>query len=372
MRAARYHGREDIRLETVAEPTVGAGDVKLRVLYAGICGSDLHEYYAGPVFTRAVDPHPFSGVTNPVTLGHELCGEVVDVGAGVSRVAPGDLVAVEPVEICGECSECRSGRRCTQYAIHGYTRSSGGFSEYSVVKESMAHLLPAAIGAFRGSLIEPLSVGMIAANRCDLAAGETAVVHGLGPIGIATLLALRARGVRVIASDPSSLRRETVRSLGVEHVLDPVATDVVAAVRDLTDGIGAAASVDAAGAPAALAAAIGSTARDRRVVLTAVPLQPLAIDVAGFHAARVFLTASTGTTPVTEAFDQVIGLMAEGGYSPELWTETIAFDAIIDEGFEPLHRQEKVKVVVDMATAAVQARSRPSQPCRRSGRAARG
>jgi (R,R)-butanediol dehydrogenase / meso-butanediol dehydrogenase / diacetyl reductase len=351
MRAARYHGREDIRLEDVPDPPVAAGDVKLRVLYAGICGSDLHEYYAGPVFTRASEPHPFSGVSNPVTLGHELCGEVVEVGAGVERISTGDLVAVEPVELCGECAECRAGRRCSQYAIHGYTRTTGGFSEYSVVKERMAHLLPPGIGAFEGSLIEPLSVGMIAANRTGGVAGETVVVHGLGPIGIGTLLALRARGIRVIACDPSPLRRDAVRALGVAAVLDPAADDVVAVVRDLTDGVGAAASVDAAGAPAALAAAIASTAPDRRVVLTAVPLQPLAIDVARFHAARVFLTTSTGTTPVTEAFDQVIELLAGGGYATRSWTETIRFDDLIREGFEPLHRQEKVKVVVDMATA---------------------
>jgi (R,R)-butanediol dehydrogenase/meso-butanediol dehydrogenase/diacetyl reductase len=352
MRAARYHGREDLRLERVPEPSAGAGDVKLRVLFAGICGSDLHEYYAGPVFTRAGEPHPFSGVSNPVILGHELCGEVVEVGSGVEGIVPGDLVAVEPVEMCGQCPECLAGRRCRSYAIHGYTRSSGGFSEYSLVKESMAHRLPAELGPFEGALIEPLSVGMIAANRTDVEAGETVVVHGLGPIGIATLLALRARDVRLIASDPSRLRRDTVRSLGFEAVLDPGEVDIAAAVRELTGGAGAAASVDAAGAPAALAAAIASTARDRRVVLTAVPLKPLAIDVGAFHAARVFLTTSTGTTPVTHAFDQVIDLLAQGGYSTDAWTETIAFDAMIEDGFEPLHRQEKVKVVVDMATAS--------------------
>jgi (R,R)-butanediol dehydrogenase/meso-butanediol dehydrogenase/diacetyl reductase len=352
MRAARYHGREDLRLETVPEPITGPGDVKLAVRFAGICGSDLHEYYAGPVFTRADTPHPFSGVMNPVILGHELCGEVVEVGAGVVHVSPGDLVAVEPVEMCGRCGECLAGRRCSSYAIHGYTRSSGGFAQYSVVKESMAHALPGSISAFDGSLIEPLSVGMIAANRTGASAGETVAVHGLGPIGLATLLALHARGVRLIASDPSRLRREAAVALGVGEVLDPLETDIVAAVRDLTDGVGAAASVDAAGATAALAACIASTERDRRVVLTAVPLQPLSIDVAAFHAARVFLTTSTGTTPVTAAFDQVIELMAQGAYATGAWTETIAFDEIIDGGFEPLHRQEKVKVVVDMGTAS--------------------
>jgi (R,R)-butanediol dehydrogenase/meso-butanediol dehydrogenase/diacetyl reductase len=348
MRAALYHGREDIRLESLPEPATGPDDVKLRVLFAGICGSDLHEYYAGPVFTRADEPHPFSGVMNPVIIGHELCGEVVEVGVDVRGVAPGDLVAVEPVEICRTCDECRAGRRCSRYAIHGYTRASGGFAEYSLVKESMAHKLPPGLGAFDGALIEPMSVGMIAANRTAAEQGDVVAVHGLGPIGIGVLLALHGRGVKVIASDPSPRRRDAAKSLGAHTVLDPAEIDIAPAIRELTGGAGAAASVDAAGVPASLASAIASTVADGRVVLTAVPLRPIELDVAQFHAARVFLTASTGTTPVTSAFDAVIALMERGGYPAESWTETIAFDDLIEEGFEPLHRQEKVKVVVDM------------------------
>src|SRR6195256_6896292 len=102
MRAAVFHGRQDLRLEDVPEPGVRAGEVKLRVLYNGICGSDLHEYYDGPITTRTT-PHPLTGVKNPLILGHELSGEVVSCGAGVDDLARGDLVAVEPLETCGCC-----------------------------------------------------------------------------------------------------------------------------------------------------------------------------------------------------------------------------------------------------------------------------
>lgn len=351
MRAARYFGRGDIRLEEVPEPAPGPHDVKLRVLFAGICGSDLHEYYAGPIFTRPSEPHPLNGVKNPVIIGHELSGEVVEVGADVRTVACGDLVAVEPVEMCGQCEECVAGRRCSCYAIHGYTRASGGFAEYSLVAEQMAHRLPDGFSPLEGALIEPMSVGVIAAIRASVEAGELAVVHGLGPIGIGALVALGAAGARLIASDPSPRRRAAARAFGVQDVLDPAEVDVAAAVRDLTGGAGAAGSIDAAGVPAALAAAIASTAPDRRVVLTAVPLEPLSIDVKTFHASRVLLTSSTGTTPVTTAFDEVIGLAQQGHYNPAGWTETIAFDDLLAEGFIPLQRQEKIKVLVDMATA---------------------
>src|SRR3974390_132790 len=105
MRAAVFHGRRDLRIESVPEPAPGPGEVQLRVLYNGICGSDLHEYYDGPITTRTT-PHPLTGISNPVILGHELCGEVIELGAGVEDLEIGDRIAVEPVETCGHCLQC--------------------------------------------------------------------------------------------------------------------------------------------------------------------------------------------------------------------------------------------------------------------------
>src|SRR5205085_1530397 len=127
MRAALYYGRQDLRLTSVPEPEPGPGEVKLRVLYNGICGSDLLEYFDGPVTTRST-PHPLTGVQNPVIMGHELCGEVVVLGAGIEDLAVGTLVAVEPVETCGRCLYCGLGQynHCPSLAIHGYNRAGGG------------------------------------------------------------------------------------------------------------------------------------------------------------------------------------------------------------------------------------------------------
>jgi (R,R)-butanediol dehydrogenase/meso-butanediol dehydrogenase/diacetyl reductase len=350
MRAALYYGKEDIRLEDVPEPTVGPGDVKLRVLYSGICGSDLQEYYAGPRRFRVETPHPLTGISVPAIIGHELCGEVVEVGAGVEGLGEGDLVSVEPTETCGRCGPCLKGRgKCKQAAVHGYNRASGGFAEYSVIKQKMVHRLPAAVDAFSGALVEPMAVGMISATSADVSAGDTVALHGAGPIGIGALLALRAFGVEVIVSEPSARRREAVRALGVAHVLDPSEVDVGATVRELTDDDGAAASIDCAGVAAVLDAAIASTAPDGRVVLTANHLQPITLDPPRFKASRVLLMSHTGKIRTGEAFERVIELMEQGHYPTGGWTETIPFDNLIDEGFEPLRRQEKVKVVVDMS-----------------------
>src|SRR5437667_12065340 len=109
MRALRFHAARDLRVEDVPEPpAAAAGEVVVRVAACGICGTDLHEYVAGPIVTP-VEPHPLTGATNPQILGHEFSGTVVAVGPAVSRVAVGDRVAIMPLAYCGRCAYCSRG-----------------------------------------------------------------------------------------------------------------------------------------------------------------------------------------------------------------------------------------------------------------------
>jgi (R,R)-butanediol dehydrogenase/meso-butanediol dehydrogenase/diacetyl reductase len=350
VRAACFHGREDLRLEEVPDPRPGPGEVLLRVRYTGICGSDVHELYHGPVFTPGDRPHPLTGVTNPVILGHELSGEVVEVGDGVTRVAVGDLVAVYPLETCGRCAFCASGRTnlCPVRAPHGFARGEGGFAQLTTVKEEMAYRLPPEIDPVRGALVEPMTVGMHAARRAGVGSGGTAAVLGAGPIGLGVALSLAALDVDVILSDPSPRRREAARGLGFEHVLD--ADGAAAALLELTGGLGVDAAIDAAGVPAALATALDATRADGTVVIVAVPLAPITLEIPRFRRAEVRLTMSAG--PVAADWRDVIELMAAGRYPAGDWVEIIAFDDLLAAGFEPLRRQERVKVLVDVAGTA--------------------
>ena len=107
MKAARFHGREDVRIEDIPEPELRAGAVKIDVAWCGICGSDLHEYLEGPIFVPAPGhPHPLSHEESPVTLGHEFSGTVSEVGEGVTGLAKGDNVVVEPSFVRDECGFC--------------------------------------------------------------------------------------------------------------------------------------------------------------------------------------------------------------------------------------------------------------------------
>ena len=347
MRAAVFHGRCDLRLEDVPEPEPGPGDVKLRVHYNGICGSDLHEYYAGPMTTRT-EPHPLTGVKNPVIFGHELCGTVVGLGAGVEDLEFGDRVAVEPVETCGRCLDCSSGHynHCRLLAFHGYNREGGGLAEYTVVRRSMAHRLPVALSPAQGALIEPMAIAWSTVRRCHVEAGQTVALHGAGPIGIGVFLVLRARGIRVVVSDPSPLRRQVMLGLGASVVLDPGEADVVTAIRDLTGGHGAHASVDAAGVPAAIRAGLLGTRIDGNFVVVAIHEKPIVIPPFDLLMPEVRLT---GVALSCNDFPAVIEAMAEGTFPTEGWVSTIPLERIIEDGFERLHRQEALKLLVDVS-----------------------
>jgi len=347
MRAAVFHGRADLRLEAVPEPEPGPSDVKLRVLYNGICGSDLHEYYDGPITTSST-PHPLTGVKNPVIFGHELCGEVVALGAEVRDLARGELVAVEPVETCGRCLYCVSGQynHCPLLALHGYNRAGGGLAEYTVVRRTMAHRLPAGMSAQQGALIEPLAIAWRTANRCQVQAGQTVAIHGAGPIGVGVFLTLRAHGVETIVIDPSPVRRAVLAGLGARTLLDPAACDVVAAIRDLTAGHGAHASVDAAGGATAFHAMLHGTRIDGTAVVVAIHHEPVVIPPFDLLMPEVRLT---GVALSLNAFPSVIEAMARGTYPLDGWVETIPFANLIDRGIERLRRQQGMKILVDVA-----------------------
>jgi (R,R)-butanediol dehydrogenase/meso-butanediol dehydrogenase/diacetyl reductase len=349
MRAAVFHGREDLRLEDVPDPRPAQGEVKLRVLYNGICGSDLHEYYHGPITTRTT-PHPLTGVKNPVIMGHELSGEVIELGDGIEDLAIGDKVAVEPVETCGHCLYCNSGQynHCGLLAFHGYNRSSGGLAQFSVVKRSMAHKLPKSMTGKQGALIEPMAISYRTAQRCEAEAGQTVVIHGGGPIGVGVFYTLRRWGVNVIMVDPSPLRRESLQKLGVTTVLDPRDGDVIAAIKDLTRGRGADVSVDAAGVPASFQTALSSTAVDGQLVVVAIHTKPLQIHPMELLMSEVKIS---GIALSCNTFPSVIDEMAAGTYPLEGWVETIPFDHILRDGFERLHRQEGMKILVDVGSS---------------------
>jgi (R,R)-butanediol dehydrogenase / meso-butanediol dehydrogenase / diacetyl reductase len=345
MRAVVYNAREDVAITDVPEPKAGDGQVLVKVGYNGICGTDLHEYYAGPIFIPT-EPHPLTGRAAPVILGHELAGTVVEVGSGVKSVSEGDRIAVEPLYVCGECAPCRAGRYniCTRIGFHGLS-TDGGMAEYTVVNESMAHKLPDEVSTELGALVEPMSVAYHAAKLGDVDPEGTALVFGAGPIGIGLWFALRGQGIDdVLVVEPSAVRRAAIENLGA-RTIDPTAVDVPAFVADHTEGLGAAAAFDAAGVEPAIEAALASLGPAKTMVSIAIYERPMTTPLLQLvlREARI-----QGTICYTaDDYRAVIDLMARGHYNTTGWLETIALGDIVTEGFEALQAGRKMKVLVD-------------------------
>lgn len=345
MRAARYHGREDLRIENVPERNPGPNEVKLRVLFNGLCGSDVHEFYHGPTFS-SFEPNPRTGVHIPVILGHEFSGEVVGIGESVNNLTVGNRVAVEPIDTCGSCEHCKSGHynHCRCSAFHGYSRDGGGLSEFTVVLATMCHRLPDNVSDEHGALVEPMAVAWHAVKRARVAPGMLVMVHGAGPIGIGALLAIRALGARAILSDPSILRRERALALGAEAALDPIEIDIVEHLKKLTEGRGVSASIDAAGVSGVTHAAIASTTIGGVVVIVAQHYQPIHLSALELHLSEVYLS---GSAIYCDDYPDVIAAMAAGHYPLDGWVETIGLDDVIKGGLARLKNQTALKILVD-------------------------
>jgi len=345
MRAVVYNAAHDVTIAEVPEPKTGEGQVRIQVGYNGICGTDVHEYYAGPILIPT-EPHPLTGRMLPVVLGHEFAGTIVEVGPGVTGLAEGDRVAVEPVYRCDECASCRAGRYnvCAKVGFHGLS-TDGGMAEYTVVDARMAHHLPDEVSTELGALVEPMSVAYHAAKHGAVSPDGTAVVFGAGPIGIGLWYALRGQGVTdVLVVEPSPVRRTSIERLGA-RTLDPTTTDVPAFVADHTHGRGADATYDAAGVQPAVEAALACLGASRTMVSVAIYERPLETPLLQLvmREARI-----QGTLCYTaEDYRAVIELMARGHYDTTGWVETIAMSDVVAEGFEALHAGQKMKVLLD-------------------------
>lgn len=260
MKVVRFHGQRDIRLETIPEPSLKAGWVKIHPRFCGICGSDLHEYVDGAnLIPKPGNPHPITGEAYPLTLGHEFSGVVADVGDDVSLAKKGDRVCVQPIIYDGNCESCRRGliNCCDQNGFVGLSGWGGGLSETVVVPEACVKVLPENVPLEVGALVEPLSVGWHSVEVSPYKDGDAALVLGGGPIGLAIVQALKGRGcTNIIVSEVSSKRREFAVQFGAHHVLDPTKVDLVTKVKEWTNGTGADVCYDAAGTQPALEAGL--------------------------------------------------------------------------------------------------------------------
>ncbi|KAF2112989.1 chaperonin 10-like protein [Lophiotrema nucula] len=351
MRAARYYGKEDIRIETdVAEGECGEGQVRVAPAFVGICGTDIHEFFQ-PTFAP-LEPHPLTRETVPITIGHEFSGIVTEVGKGVVSVREGQHVAVQPTLYCGECAACRTNAEnvCHKGGFVGLSGGGGGLSDSVVVAEISVLRLPDNVPLDVGALVEPLSVAWHAISAAPLTPDSTVLVLGGGPIGLAVvqcLVALKTK--KIIMSEVSKSRQRFAREFGAHHVLDPKTYDLVAISKELSNGDGPDIVFDCAGVPASLATACQAVKTRGTVVNVAiwekeVPFQPNMLVFREAH-----YTAVLGYQ--RKDFQAVIGHLADGSLRPEkMITSKIKLADLVESGIKALvnDKESHVKILVDM------------------------
>ena len=219
-------------------PSLGPTDVLLRVKACSICGGDIHLYKG---------KHPLASL--PMAIGHEISGEVMEIGGGASKISVGDRVAVEPVVTCGDCYFCLRGEyHLCQNIRYQYSAGQGGFTPYFVVPERWVHRLPDSISYEEGSLLEPLAVAVHAARKADLGLGRSAAIFGAGGIGLFLLQAVKAAGCgKVVISDLLEHRLKTALSLGAGLAVNAGQEDPVERIFKETGGLGVDRSFEAVG-----------------------------------------------------------------------------------------------------------------------------
>ncbi len=349
MKAVVFHGKEDLRFQDIEEPKCGPGQIKLVPAWCGICGTDLHEYLGGPNLTPT-SPHPITGEQVPLTFGHEFSGIIEELGEGVSdKWKVGDRVVVQPIIYDGDCAACQDGliNCCYSNGFIGLSGWGGGLAEHIVVPEYAVYHLPDNVALDVAALVEPLAVGWHAVNISPFKPTDSVLVLGGGPIGLAVVQALRARGCpQIIVSEVSGMRKQYAKDFGAHVVLDPTKDDIPAKCRELCGGVHVA--FDCAGVQVAMDKAVLAIRARGTLVNIAIWEKQATLTPNDFNfKERSYIGVATY---VKGDYEEVIKAIADGRLDmcKKMITKRIELDSVLEEGFKTLinDKENQVKILV--------------------------
>jgi (R,R)-butanediol dehydrogenase/meso-butanediol dehydrogenase/diacetyl reductase len=304
MKAAIYQGIRDIRVDEVEEPKPGSGEVKIRVKYCGICGSDLHEYQHG-LFPES----PF---------GHEACGEVVEVGSKVKGYQAGDRVI--PL-------------------------NKGAYAQYMVCPQERLLKIPPAMSWTQAAVVEPLAVAAYSIEKAGLQPGTTALITGAGPVGLMTILGLKAIGIeKIYVTEVSEIRRKKAEEMGAALTCNPLNAKVSSWVKEITAGRGVDAAFESVGIEASLKDCLTSVRFQGKVIVQGIFTDRVPIHMLGFVTREMNMIGTNSANPTL-----AMSWIEKKGVKPEwMVTKVIPLDNI-SEGFEGLTKpiKEDIKILVE-------------------------
>lgn len=292
----------------------------VRVRRVGVCGTDIHAFGGRQPF-----------FSYPRILGHELGVEVLEVGAEVSNVRPGDRCAVEPYLNCQQCIACRRGKPncCVALQVLG-VHTDGGMREQLILPARKLHT-SGSLSLDQLALVETLAIGAHAISRANLEAGEWVLVVGAGPIGLTAMQFALEAGARVIALDINAQRLSfCCEQLGVAHSINAREEDVGERLREITDGDGPTAVFDATGSAQSMAASFGFPAHGGQLIFIGLFQGEVAFDDPNFHRRELSLLGSRNALP--QDFARIIGLIEAGRIDTNPWiTHRARFEEAVEQ-----------------------------------------
>ncbi len=312
-----------------APPRPGSGQVLLRVLAAGICGTDIHIYKWGSFAHR---------MRLPTVLGHEMCGVVEAVGAGVTRVAPGARVSVESHVPCGSCYTCHRGwsHVCPNTRYPGVD-FNGGFASHVLLPAAILWPVPDGISDDVAAMMEPFGIAVHASMEGTGVAGQNVLIAGCGPIGLMNVAVAHALGAnRIIATDVNPIRLRTALALGADRAIDVSVDDPSPAVDDLTRAQGVDVAIEYSGHSSSLRLASELLANGGELRLVGVPEGDVGLDltswllkgvtVRNIHGRRLFASWEQGTRLL---LDKQVDIRSLVSHRLPLVNGLAGFDAVL-------------------------------------------
>jgi threonine dehydrogenase-like Zn-dependent dehydrogenase len=337
MKVAVYKRPNEMAVIDIPKPQAAAGEVVLKVHACGICGSDLHAVQYG------LGLHP------DCVMGHEFCGEVHEVGPGVSGYRLGDRVAALPFNSCGTCDRCQRGMEihCHNLRGLGLGQLPGAYAEFVACGAKSLFKLPDNVSSQDGALVEPLAVGLHAVKRANLGPGSTAIVMGAGPIGLAVLTWAKGKGATVVVSELAEGRAELARKLGAGVIVNPKDRNPADQVREMT-GRSPEIIFECIGVKGTLGSAIDMIGPRGSVVVVGVCMEPDQIMPLKCIMKETALNFSLGYDRAD--FDETIAALANGRIKPQaMVTDVIGVDEV-PAMFEALRKPgARAKVLVEFS-----------------------
>ena len=297
MKAVRIPEAKIIEILDIPEPEIKElDDVKVKIKRVGICGSDMHIYHG---------TNPLA--TYPRIVGHEVAGEIIEVGSNVTKVAVGDHVVIEPIRYCGECYACKNGRPnvCKEVSVFG-VHEDGGMREVAILSERQVHKVNPDIDWDEAVMAEPYTIGAQATWRGNVQPGQTVFIQGAGPIGITVLKMAKLRGATVIISDFTNERLAFAKENGADYTINPSEVDIEAKINEITNDEGANIVIDAVGLPQTFELSVNVASVAGNIVLLGFNATPSSI--AQMEITKKELTI-TGSRLQTNQFGKVVELI---------------------------------------------------------------